>query len=339
MAVETLGEVQAPSGTVLIVDMGLLNVWCHDRPPVMPDGLLSSDEQTARANDAADYRIEGADAGRAAQLFDRWLFDIPRHGSAEYEASFAEVVRKNALDARLVTRDQRVTHLERARQAVAGGSGEFPVHGVQMVAVKTPALPLRVIGERRGSSPYPDCWSWIALDVAPGDVASVAPAGTVAVDKARLMFVDLEALGAWRHEEPTDGLADFVFWGRDAQAAAERFGVPKLDDGTFGFVDLPVMDAVKRGEEIEAARAELRIATDFRPHSHHYHLLKQMRGSRTESGTMELAGSTCCAFFTSWGDGFFPVFRELDERGALLRVRIDLGTPQAIANMDYVNGR
>ena len=266
MAIETLGEVRAPSGIVLIVDMGLLDLWCHDRPPVLPG-----------SGELLDYRLDGADAERAGQLFDRWVFDIPRADGAAYEAAFSELVTKHALNARLVVREARVTHLERARLASADGAGEFPMHGVQLVAVHTgPVAALRVIGERRGFEPYAHCWSWVALEVAPGETATRVPAGPVAVDKARLMFIDVEALGAWRHWEPTDGRADFVFWGRDAEAAAERFGAPKLPEepGCFGVVDLDVAEAARRGQEIEAAKAagQYRLATDFRPHSHHYHL-------------------------------------------------------------------
>eukprot|EP00300_Choanocystis_sp_HF-7_P029300 c35966_g1_i1.p1 GENE.c35966_g1_i1~~c35966_g1_i1.p1 ORF type:complete len:368 (+),score=63.72 c35966_g1_i1:69-1106(+) len=344
MAVEVLGEVLAPSGTVLVIDAGLLDLWCHDRPPVLPDGLMPP-EATAAANDAVDYRAEGADAATACQRFDRSMYDIPRAGCQRHEALFAAAAA--GLDARLIAQERRVPHLERARAALRGGQGgggEFTMHGVRVVAVQTAggAGPLRVIGERCGVEPYARCWKWVALEVAPGEAVASVCAGTVAVDKARLMFVDLDAVGSWEHHQPTDGLADFVFWGRDAAAAAARFGAPELRDeaGVFGFLDLTLKQVVQVGGEIEAAvdAGKYRMRTDFRPHSHHYHILKQMRSTATESGSIELAGSRTCAFFTTWGDGFFPVFRDFDASGALLRVRIELGTAAAVENMARVNG-
>jgi hypothetical protein len=56
-----------------------------------------------------------------------------------------------------------------------------------------------------------------------------------------------------------------------------------------------------------------------------YQVMREVRGSITESGTLKVAGSLLCGFMTSWGDGFFPVERELDAEGRLVRVRIELG--------------
>jgi hypothetical protein len=38
---------------------------------------------------------------------------------------------------------------------------------------------------------------------------------------------------------PLDGLADFVFWGKDAPAIAEKFQASRLDDRQFGWVNVP----------------------------------------------------------------------------------------------------
>ena len=82
----------------------------------------------------------------------------------------------------------------------------------------------------------------------PGDdVARSELAGTVAVDEARLMFADIDALGQWQHEKPLDGKADFVFWGRDAERAAQTTGAADLGDGQWGWLNLPVRETVQRG--------------------------------------------------------------------------------------------
>lgn len=44
--------------------------------------------------------------------------------------------------------------------------------------------------------------------------------GSVSVDYARLLVADVDALGSWKHDECLSGLADFVFWGADAEQAA-----------------------------------------------------------------------------------------------------------------------
>ena len=81
MKAERLGTVTLPSGIVLVVDTGLLNLWSGECRPRLPDGILSSEEQTAEANAASDLRIEGRDAvqpGRALgkQPLPTQLYDI-----------------------------------------------------------------------------------------------------------------------------------------------------------------------------------------------------------------------------------------------------------------------
>lgn len=39
------------------------------------------------------------------------------------------------------------------------------------------------------------------------------------------------------------------------------------------------------------------------------------------------------AFFTSWGDGLFPVVADLGEDAQLLRLRIDLGSDETVERL------
>ena len=50
---ELLGHLTALSGTVLIIDTGLLNLWSHDRPPVAPPGSMTPCALTASMPDCA----------------------------------------------------------------------------------------------------------------------------------------------------------------------------------------------------------------------------------------------------------------------------------------------
>ena len=67
---EQIGAVTTRSGGLIVVDTGYLGIWFHDRPPVLPDGSLGTDEETKRANSFVDLRIVGQDAGRAGRMLD-----------------------------------------------------------------------------------------------------------------------------------------------------------------------------------------------------------------------------------------------------------------------------
>ncbi|MFD6357575.1 hypothetical protein [Nocardia tengchongensis] len=156
------------------------------------------------------------------------------------------------------------------------------------------------------------------------------PSGAAtAVDKARLLFADVAALNSWRNDDPIDGLFDIAFWGRDADVLADRMvSAPASVDGEFTWADLTLDELRARYGELESLRAEgLRFAVDVRPHDDHFRVLGQMRGSATESGLIDVGGARMTGWFTSWGDGAFPVFRDVAADGTLLRVRVQFGAP------------
>jgi hypothetical protein len=338
-----LGEITCPSGSVFLFDFGYMNLWCHNRPVVFPDGVMSA-EATRNANAAADYRIDGPDAETAGRTWDRqwhprYVYDLPAHGIDQIEKGFAEHCRAHNLRAELTRLPERVPHRTRATQALEHGSGAGITFLSGMHVVVVSGLPtdhpLPVFASRMGGSDTAVCdrWEWVDLDVRPrSQVARSEEIGPVTVDKARLFFADLDAVGAWEHEQPLDGQADFLIWGRDASLASRTLNVPKLDDVTFGWLDGDVHDLAQKGMKVEAEQEKRGwvMGTDFRPHSHHYHLMKPIRESPTDSGCTEVGGATVCGFMTSWGDGFFPVFRELNAAGELVRVRIRLGDERRV---------
>jgi hypothetical protein len=349
--VEHLGEVTAPSGVVVVLDMGLMWMWSGDQQPVMAAGRYDP-ETVAAANSQADFGIVGPDAERAGVAFDHqadplYLCDIPQHGWARFRRKFNRFVRERGLDARLVRLKERLPHRARVARAVArGGAGGVQYQGLWAAAAGgVPAgRPLRVLGEWRTEEPFSGRWHQVWLECRPGGhVARSEKVYDVMVDEARLLFGDADALGAWRHDEPLDGRADFVFWGSDAARAARRLRAPPLPgtDNLFGWLDLPAAEAERRGDRAAALRERTgwRFALDYRPHSHHWEVMRQVRTSPTSSGTVEVGAARVCGFMTSWGDGLYPVFRDLDRAGRLVRLRVELGGADTVRRMQAVEER
>jgi hypothetical protein len=348
---EQLGEVTAPSGIVVVLDMGLMWLWSHDRAPTMPAGRYDP-ETVAAANSQADFELVGPGAEPAGVAFDhqadpRYLCDIPRHGWTRLRRKFNRFVRTRGLDARLARLKQRLTHRARVARAVArGGAGGVQFQGIWAAAAGgVPAdRALRVLGEARRQEPYAGRWHQVWLECRPGGrIARSEKVYDVMVDEARLLFGDADALGSWRHDEPLDGRADFVFWGSDAPRAARRLRAPAVpgEDGTFGWLGLPAADAGRRGARVVNLRGRTgwQLATDYRPHSHHWEVMRQVRASPTSSGTVRVGGARVCGLMTSWGDGIYPVFRDLDRAGRLVRLRVELGGPETVRRVQRVEER
>jgi hypothetical protein len=143
-------------------------------------------------------------------------------------------------------------------------------------AVAVSGLPqdqaMKVYGVKMSHPEYFEYWRWVWLEARPGlQVQQSMLAGNVWVDRARLMFADVDALGQWEHEKSLDGRADVVFRGKDAAVAAKKAGAPQITEG-YGWVNLSIDDAVECYDKVEKIRTEcsLLFASDFRPHSHHY---------------------------------------------------------------------
>lgn len=318
---ELLGTASFPSGDLLLVDFGLLALWSGAQPPVFPEGYASPNVEEL-ANTAVDYEITGpqareaADATNLAVIQGRYAFDVTRTGP-----SIADAVAGTGLDA-TVTPIERVPHHTRVLRLLDEDpdGAIVPFHGIWSVAVRgVPAGPLRVLGERSG-----DLWGSVWVECAPGEPVRSEKAGFVLVDRARLMFADPAALNHWVSDEPADGLFDLAFWGRDADEVAAGLDASEVD-GVYLWADRTVDELRSRYHRLESmAEQGLKFAYDLRPHDDHYRLLTPMRASSTDSGTVEVGGASMTGWFTG-GDGGFHVYRDLDEDGTLLRVRVDLG--------------
>jgi len=336
-SLEQLGVVTTRSGVLILIDTGYLKLWSHDRTPEMPEGSLSDEESTARANSFVDLRIVGTDAERAGQLLDMswnpvYVYDqAPAH--PELQSKLDKIVREQKLDARFEVIAPRIPHRQRVDLAIrrGKGAGEVQFHGIWAVAVNgvPTSQALRVMGERC-ETPNADRWRQVTIQCRPNQRrVKSQEVGLVAVDYARILIADVDVLGIWKHDESLDGLADYVFWGRDAGQIATAVAAPRVADREFGWVDVPVETARRHGIAVQEYRDQhsLKVAVDYRPHSHHWQVMKPVReNSPTESSTTELDGVTVCNFMTTWGDGLFRVHRDLDDHDELVQIRIEMET-------------
>ena len=335
--VEQLGVVTTRSGVLVFIDTGYLKLWSHDRVPEIPNGVLSNEAATERANSFVDLHIIGTDAERAGRLLGMswdpfYIYDRPPV-HPKLQDKLDKLVKEQHLDARLEVLKSRIPHRQRVDLALnqGNGAGEIQFHGIWAVAVSgvPKTVPLQVLGERCGEE-NPHNWRRVIVQCQPSrPYVQSQKIGLVAVDYARILVADLEVLGIWNHEQSIDGLADFLFWGRDAERIAMVLKAPRVRGEEFGWADLPIQSAIENATRVQKYRDKhsLKIAVDFRPHSHHWQVMQPIwQNNPTESSTTQIDGQKVCNFMTTWGDGLFQVYRDLDTSGELVQIRIEMET-------------
>jgi hypothetical protein len=339
-----LGEVTCPSGELVIIDGGYLSVWSGDQSPAVIDPALLGAADPEDADDlrnAVDFEAVGPDAVAALRLLaqrnpQQSILDIPASSVETFPEAFEIFCNENGFDAVLRVID-RVPHRERVRRAVvATGVGEFRAFGLQGVAVgglptdRPLWIEARADNEQDAANGW---WSEMTLQIAGGEppVSSSTPVGVVLVDFARFAFADADALAAWEHDDPADGRADVVFWGRSQAEAARALDAPEITtpgDQGYGWTDLPLDEAVTRGRAVldwVDTDGERKLMVDLRPHSHHWRVMREVRASETSSGTIDVGGARILFAMTGRGDGHFPVYADRDASGALVAVRVNVG--------------
>ena len=345
-----LGTVRVPSGSLVIIDAGYLGAWSGTAEPTPADLPMEDDALRAKIDSAVDLVAVGPDAAIAAREFDlqqlTYLYDFLAEDVSVLRAGFDSLCRSRGFEARLEQEAKRISHRERVRRCTEAGGGEFLMFGVPVIALG--GIPsdrdLRVTatevdyGRRVGRR-------WAEVRVHLGEASPVAEheVGVVGVDYGRLLLGDADALGHWQHEWPVDGLADVVYWGSSADQARAELGGDALEDGTtFGWTDLELHDAVRHGLRLQQWKDDHRdaaLATDFRPHSHHWAVLGEARQSAYGVGPLELADARLLMFFTSWGDGLYPVVLETSSDGVPVAVRVQLGDEERRLDMEHLSRR
>ncbi len=322
-----IGVASFPSGIALLIDFGTLHLWQHTRPPIWPDAAGDP-----AGDGLVDLVLGGPHAEHAGRALGRqwhpwFLYDTPREDVPQIANEVAQLASRG-IQANVSPLAQRVPHRQRVDHALqlGRGAGEVPFFAMHAIAAAglPPGVPLAVVGGKDG--PDAGQWNEVSLEAMPNaPVAHREKIGTVLVDCARLAFGDVDAIAHWNHARSGDGLADFLFWGRDAEAIARQFGAPPQGDGQFGWKNLPEAQVRQIGGQIEHVRAtdpRFKFATDFRPHTSDWAILEQIRSQPTESGVLDVGGARITGFMTTWGDGAFDVFRDLDAHGRLVRLTV-----------------
>jgi hypothetical protein len=185
--------------------------------------------------------------------------------------------------------------------------------------------PLRVLGVPVGGGRFAECWAYVAIELEGGDVTHSTKLGESAADFSRLAFIDHAALDSWEGQDSLDGQADCVFSGRDARILAHVMNAPRLEHG-YGWTDLPLAEAESKHETIERKRIENKwyLTSELLPHTHRYFALAAAQLSRERAGTLEIAGSRMMLWFTSWNDGVFPIYLDLDHDKRPVQIRVQL---------------
>ncbi len=326
-----LGTVAAPSGVLVLIDLGYLRLWSGDQAPVVDvDGIEDPELRESAAN-SSDLRFVGAHAEDLARRFDRqsfhFVYDIPAHGVAELQERAAAVAREHGLDARLVAEPARVPHRVRARRAAQLGGGDFvlqgPWVGVAPLLDERGPFPVvahphdfgRVVGVR---------WQYVEIELSDRVPAAERSLGYVGVDCGVVAVGDADALASWVPEGSVDGLADVVYWGRDAAEMRQAFGGDPVARGVAGWRNLPDAAALAKAEELSRWIAERgsMVRVWYRPHSHHGLAMAGMEASPTDSHAVDVGGASVLAFGTSVGDGAFEMRLVTDATGAPVALRL-----------------
>jgi hypothetical protein len=337
-----LGQITCPSGELVLMDGGYLGLWRGNGSPSTLDPADLGIDDPALATDirdALDFEVVGPDAAQAARTFDRQpgtaLYDIPASQTAPLAATFAEHCADHGWNARLRAFAARVPHRERVRRAVARREGGFLMHGVPVVVLgDVPRDRPLVVQAVAATGDDGGRWASLQLSLSEHPVVETVELGHIRVDWARVVFADAAALGAWQHETPIDGLFDVAFWGAAQQEAAEVFEAPLLgepgEEGIHGWRGLTQQAAVAKAQELmawQAAAPGRRLMVDFRPRSHHWQVMREVRGSELEAGTITVDGASVLFAMTTWGDGWFPASLGLAADGTPVRLRLAFTSP------------
>jgi hypothetical protein len=124
-APQKVGEITCPSGVLVIVDMGLMELWSGRREPVTVS--------------TADYFVSGKDAAEVARLAGSsnftFLYDYDPQRIEGIAANVASLAKEHGLEARVEREPRRIPHRERVQRVADLGGGDFRMEGSWVAAV------------------------------------------------------------------------------------------------------------------------------------------------------------------------------------------------------------
>lgn len=253
-----LGRVVAPSGKLVVLDPGLVDLWCGSKEP-----------RDADAPDAVehDYILEGPDAERVGKLLDwswhpLYLYDL--RGTEKREEKLRRVTEEHGLEARLKRLPRRVTHRQRVDLALDRGEGGGEIQYNGLWAAVVGGLPTdrecTVAGTPFTDGPFKGRWRHVDLDVAPRRrVARRAPAGLVMVDHGLLALSDADALADWLAACPHEALLARLKASGELDAATIDVGAAAgcAFGNRWGDVLCPVVRELDAGGGLVRVRLEI----------------------------------------------------------------------------------
>lgn len=184
-----LGSFVCSSGTLVLLDPGLLPYWsCSEEPTRAPVQV-----------EFRDLEIIGPDARRAGEEFDRqphplYLFDTP--DAEEMTKFFAAFCAERNLQASCQPLARRVSHRERVRLSLMDRSHSLVQYvGMWAAAFRVPSdRALTVHGEWMPEGEFEGRWRRIVVEIEAGEVVSEVRLDGVMVDHARILLGDVDGL-------------------------------------------------------------------------------------------------------------------------------------------------
>ena len=174
---------------------------------------------------------------------------------------------------------------------------------------------------------------WQHVDVvsvaAPAMLAQGPSVGSIVLSQSRLFIGDLGTLSNWAPGQGLDGKTALRISGRDAALVAGEGQLPPLADGSFGWTDMPDVQAAqwKRWVEQQVERG-WSVKLDYQPHDHRYTAEMQIAASAVRAGQVNVGADSCVVLDVRQSAGHFPVVSLLDLQGRLCGVRIFLELAQ-----------
>ncbi|MFE4397246.1 MULTISPECIES: hypothetical protein [Streptomycetaceae] len=204
------------------------------------------------------------------------------------------------------------------RAAAAAKTGGGHLRDEECEAVAVPAAADRPLAVRATTEPsaFDEEPTIATLEIAlglPWPEGAEGPVllGDLPVDRSGMVVGDAVGLDAWTSldDEPADGLADLSYWGRYEQEAHERFGGERMrsydgDGGPYGWLDLPVAEAVALEAEISTWRGGLPgrgVATMVEKHVDYFTFRRAGLHHPLHVGAIEVGG--CQVLGIDWCQG------------------------------------